>query len=168
MKKLYFILSILLLVACISINGVDKAYSWGSAAGDGTNYRQLQEVAIFFNNSGLTLSAGDVVILDTSGTAGTTLGSYVTVTNSADSVLAVGVVKSVSVVDQRPVAVVTKGPVQARCADVTDGVTSGSAVGSAIVQKQCGGGTNLGIALEGGTSVNYDEITIWVDPTGAD
>lgn len=150
-----------------------NVFGWGSAGSDGKNYRSLQETAIFFNNSGATLSAGDVVILDTAGTgvtAGTTLGGYVTRTTSADSVLAVGVVLSTSVADQRPVAVVTKGPADTFCLDATDAVTINTAVGTTTTAGRCGGGSNLGIALEAGDGQDAEPggIVIWVAPTGAD
>ena len=34
------------------IIAVQEAHAWGAATGDGQDYRQLQETAIFFNNSG--------------------------------------------------------------------------------------------------------------------
>lgn len=168
MKKLLF-LFFALFVSFASVQ--DKAYGWGATGGDGTNYLAIQEVAVFFNNSGATMSAGDVVILDSTGTAGTTLGAYVTKATAADSVLAVGVVKSTSVADQRPVAVVTKGPVDTRCSDSSDAVTTLTAVGTSGIASQpgyCGGGTNLGIALEAGAGTDNDTLMIWVQPTGAD
>lgn len=168
-KRLFSVLAALTLLFGVAKFG----YCWGSTGGDGTNYRQLQETAIFFNNSGSTLTAGMVVILDTAGSgvsAGTTLGSYVTTVSGADSVLAVGVVNSTSVADQRPVSVVTKGPADTLCMDSTDAVTINTAVGTTTSAGRCGGGTNLGIALEAGSGANNEEggMVIWVDPTGAD
>ena len=84
---------------------------------------------------------------------------------------ATGVVKSVSAADQTPVIVVTKGPVETTCSDSSDGVTQFAAVGlsgTAGRGNECGGGTNLGIALEAGDGTNSDELRVWVDPTGAD
>ena len=186
MRKLFTSLAILLFV-CVAISGiaVTNAHAWGSASGDGGDYHQLQETAIFFNNSGTTLSQGDVVVLDVDGTnvtTGTDLGSYVTTTAQeddshyeADSVLAVGVVLSSSVADQHPVVVVTKGPALTTAADSTDAVTEFAAVGTITSDHAltaggpyCGGGTNLGIALEAGDGTDGDQIIVWVDPTGAD
>lgn len=172
-------LSLAVLLSVFAFSGIaTNVYGWGSASGDGMNYRQLQETAIFFNNSGTTLSGGDVVLLDVDGagvSTGTTLGSYVTTESQesgphygADSLLAVGVVLSTSVANQRPVAVVTKGPALTTCADSTDAVTQFAAVGSTLNSASCGGGTNLGIALEAGDGTNDDQLIIWVSPTGAD
>src|SRR3990167_2257617 len=173
-------LSLAILLSVFAFSGIStNAYGWGSASGDGSDYRQLQETAIFFNNSGATLSAGDVVVLDVDGegvSTGTTLGSYVTTTEQeadthygADSVLAVGVVLSTSVADQRPVAIVTKGPALTTCDDSTDAVTEFTAVGTQSYTANsaaCGGGTNLGISLEAGAGTDSDSLIIWVDPTG--
>ena len=167
MKKINSLFLALLMV--FAINGL--SWGWGGATGDGSDYKMLQETAVFFNNSGGSLSTGDVVILDTAGTgvtADTTLGGYVTTTASADSVLVVGVVLSASVADQRPVVVVTKGVARVFCQDNSDAVSINTAVGSTTLAKQCGGGTNLGIALEAGTGNNSDLITVWISPTGAD
>lgn len=171
MKKA-ILLSVLLFALVFAFNGT--AFGWGTTSGDGKNYQQVQETAVFFNNSGRHLGHGVAVILDTSGTgvsAGSyTLGSYVTVTNSADSLLAVGVVK-IPAADQSPVVVVTKGPIDTYAADSTDVVSSGTAVGTAgtIAESgMIGGGTNLGIALEAGAGTDRDYIVIWVSPTGAD
>jgi len=179
MKKL-FTFSALLFAVVLMSSGV--AFGWGAAGSDGSNYQALQETAVFFNNSGGTLSAGDVVIIDPSGpgvATGTTLGAYVSTyqarsvagTTAADNLLAIGVVKSTSVADQRPVAVVTKGPALTTCADSGDAVTQFAAVGTSggtETADQCGGGTNLGIALEAGDGTDGDSLIIWVDPTGAD
>jgi hypothetical protein len=148
-----------------------EAHAWGTAGGDGTNFGMLQETAVFFNNEGGTLSVGDAVELDLNGTAGTTLGAYVEKCDSADSVLAVGVVKSASVADQRPAVVVTKGPIDTLAMDSADAVTGGSAVGcttATTTTGKIGGGTNLGIALENGDATDTGLLFIWVDPTGAD
>lgn len=178
MKKFYFIIFALLFAVCLAFNGANKVYGWGTTAGDGSDFRQLQETAVFFNNSGQTMSAGQVVLIDLDGTgvaANTTLGAYVELAaaSGADSILVVGVVKSTTAIDQGPVVVVTKGPVDTMCADSSDAVTSGSAVGTSghTLLGQCGGGTNLGVALEAGDGADATtaaNVFIWVDPTGAD
>ena len=168
MSKKLFSLTALLFAFVLAFNGA--AFGWGTAGGDGSNYGQLQETAVFFNNAGTRLVHGNAVVLDLDGTgvtAGTTLGAYVERTTSADSVLAVGVVKVASD-DQTPVIVVTKGPIDTLAQDSSDAVTSGAAVGTATTAGTIGGGTNLGIALEAGAGTDGDYLFIWVDPTGAD
>mgnify|MGYP001572622259 CR=1 FL=1 len=176
MKKMN-VLSALLFAGILAFCGATKVFAWGSASGDASDYRQIQETAIFFNNSGSTLVAGDVVILDTyraGVSTGSTLGAYVTLSDGAasakaDSILAVGVVLSTSIADQRPVAVVTKGPALTECDDSSDAVTNRTAVGtSGLDAGNCGGGTNLGISLEAGDGTDGDDLIIWVAPTGAD
>jgi hypothetical protein len=165
MKK--FSLFALLIALVLTVSGV-------CFAGDGSDYRQLQETAVFFNNSGSTISSGDVVILDTAGTgvtAGSTLGAYVKIAPaSADSVLVVGVVgeSQSACLDQTPVIVVTKGPVDTFAADSSDAVTIDTAVGTSVVSGYAGGGTNLGIALEAGDGTDSGKLIVWVAPTGAD
>lgn len=163
-KHNLFILALLVMVLAIPF----KAFSWGATGLDGKNFGQLQETAVFYNNSGQSLTAGLAVILDTSGTAGTTLGGYITISATADSVLAVGVTKDTCPASSSCV-VVTKGPAKVYASDSTDAVTSGSAVGTTATREgYIGGGTNLGIALEAGDGTDGDEIYIWVAPTGAD
>ncbi len=168
MIKKLFSLTTLLFALVLAFNGV--AFGWGTTSGDGSDYGQLQETAVFFNNSGVKLVHGTGVVLDLDGTgvtAGTTLGAYVETVNTADSILAVGVVKIASE-DQTPVVVVTKGPIDTRAYDSTDAVSSGSAVGTTTgIKGLVGGGTDLGIALEAGDGTNDSYIYIWVDPTGA-
>jgi len=176
MKKLFLIAALLLASVFVG----NAAFSMGTSGGDGGNFAMSQETAVFFNNSGETMSAGQVVILDTAGTgveAASTLGSYVTLTSSADSVLVVGVVKSLTSLDQTPVVVVTKGAIDTQCADSGDAVSINTAVGSTTVgagggtvngKGLCGGGTNLGVALEAGDGTDSGKLYIWVNPTGAD
>lgn len=178
MKNLNFIYS-LLLMSFLSLSVTGKVWAWGATGSDGSNGQALQETAVFFNNAGETMTAGTVAVLDTGGSGvatGTTLGAYVTTPSDfaaegtkADTILAVGVVKSTAS-DQRPVVVITKGPADTLIDDSSDAVTLRTAVGVSGLagSDNAGGGTNLGIALEGGSGSDSDQIYIWVDPTGAD
>lgn len=169
MKK-YFSLVALLFALVFAFNGV--AFGFGSTGGDGSNYRALQETAVFLNASNATLTTGQAVILETNTseiTSGTTLGAAVTTVTSADSIMVVGVVSEGSYLDGTPVVVITKGPAQARCADSSDAIAGSAAVGTTTLSAgYVGGGTNLGIALENGDGTDGDLAYIWVDPTGAD
>jgi len=163
MKK---IMSLALLFALVlAFNGV--AFGWGS--GDGSNYGQLQETAVFYNNSGAKLVHGQAVILDTSATAATTLGAYVTtVAASADSKLVVGVVKEPAAIAS-PVIVVTRGPIDTLMQDSSEAVTTGTAVGTAgSGTAGCvGAGAGLGVSLEAGSATDGEYDYIWVQPTGS-
>ena len=168
MKKL-FSLSILLIVSVFMISGI--AFGWGS--GDGSDYGQLQETTVFFNNSGAKMVHGQAVILDVSGTgvtAATTMGAYVTmVTGTADSNYVVGVVKEASL-DQTPVIVVTRGPIDTLVADSSEAISAGSQVGTAgtAIQGAVGVGTNLGVALEAGDGTDGSYLFVWVNPSNSD
>jgi len=182
MRKFLSLLIIPLLV--FSFSGM--AFGWGSTGGDGSDYHQLQETAVFYNNTVSTqpdttrMYHGQAVILDLDGTgvtSGTTLGAYVELpahgNAGGDSVLVVGVVAEASsngFAVSSPVVVVTKGAALAQITDAADAVTGGNAVGTcdAIGAGNVGDGSNLGIALENGDGTDSDEIIIWVDPTGAD
>ena len=172
MKKYLSLLIIPLFVLTFS----GMAFGWGSTGGDGSDYGQLQETAVFFNNSGVKLVHGNPVVLDTDSsasttdpvkiapTAGTTLGACVERTSSADDILAVGVVKVASE-NQTPVIVVTRGPIDTLVIDSTDAITEGSAVGTSGTGT-AGGGYHLGLALEDGDGTDGSYCYIWVQPTG--
>lgn len=165
MKKL-FSLSILLIVSIFMVSGI--AFGWGS--GDGSDYGQLQETAVFYNNSGVRLIHGMAVILDTSGTAATTLGAYVTVgAASADSNYVVGVVKEAADIGM-PVVVVTRGPIDTLVQDSSEAISAGSQVGTAGSGEKgaVGVGTNLGVALEAGDGTDGSYLYIWVSPSNSD
>ena len=171
-------------IMAVSLLGYSQiAHAWGTTGGDGSRFSQLQETAVFFNNSGSTLTVGMVVVLDTGGdgvATGTTLGSYVTLTGTgqpsaeaADSTKTIGVVKSTSVANQKPVVVVTRGPIDTLCADSGDAVTEGSSVGTSDVltingDGLCGDGTNLGVALEAGDGTDTGNIFVWVQGIGSE
>ena len=141
--------------------------------------------AYYFNNSGGALTSGSVVILDVSGTGvnGATvsgddaaradvdadssdgdvdnIGTYITTTTSADHDLVAGVVDDDSCADQAYCRVQVRGPRRVQCADSSDAVTSGQAVGTTTVAGNCGGGSGLGRALEAGNGA--DGGVLWVD-----
>ncbi|KKL15239.1 hypothetical protein LCGC14_2507580, partial [marine sediment metagenome] len=178
----------LLLIPLIVFSLSGTVFGWGSTGGDGERYTQLQETAVFLNNTA-TSGAGDIddqtayhgmaMILDLDGSgvsSGTTLGAYVEKpaqgSGDADSILVVGVVANASTAGFAagfPVVIVTKGAAFAMIEDSSDAVTSGSAVGCGgiVGAGNVGGGTNLGIALEAGDGTDADEIVIWVAPAGS-
>lgn len=175
MKKIFSLFA-LLFALVFAFNGV--VFGWGSSGGDASDYGQLQETAVFFNNSGAKLVHGQAIVLDLDSTAsstapikiaptaGTTLGTCVeTLTASADSNLVIGVVKVASE-NQTPVIVVTRGPIDTITADASDGVSAGSAVGTAGSGEagSVGVGSGLGVALEAGAGTDGDYIYTWVQP----
>lgn len=161
MKKGKFAFTALLFLSVLLISRA--AFGWGSTGGDGSNYGALQETAVFYNNSDTQLLAGNVVVIDRSATATTTLGAYVTRTIVPDSIEVMGIVKTESANDT-PVVVVTRGPIQARALDSSDPVYAGTAVGTSTTAGYIGGGKRTGFALEAGDGTDTDELWIWVDP----
>lgn len=165
MKKL-FILSVLLIGLVIS----GTVYPWGSTGGDGSSIYTLQETAVFFNNSGSTLWTGAVVVIDltsSDATTGTTLGSYVTVTNKTDSNLVVGTVK-IAADDNMPVVVITHGPADTSYQGSSDGHTSiGDTVGTTNKNGYAGAGSRLGFIMENITT-DGSEAWMWINPHNAE
>ena|SRR3990167_111758 len=170
MKKLMSLVALLFALG-LAFNGA--CFAWGTSGGDGSNYGQLQETAVFFNNSGAKLVHGQAVVLDLDGTGvttGTTMGAYVeTLIATADSNLAVGVVK-VAADDQTPVIVVTRGPIDALVNDSSEAIAAASTVGTggSGTTGTIGAGSNLGIALEAGAGTDGDYLYIWVCPANSD
>lgn len=179
MKKLLSILLVPLFVFTFS----GTVFGWGSTGGDGSDYRQLQETAVFYNNtaagahSDYSVYHGQAVILDTDGSdvsSGTTMGAYIekpaSGSGNADSVLVVGVAAGSGGpwLVSRPIVVVTKGPALVQVEDLSDAIAAGDSVGCGDIlgEGSIGEGTNLGIALEAGDGTDGDEIIIWVSPTG--
>jgi hypothetical protein len=167
MKKILFIIPFLV----FAINGI--AFGWGTTGGDGTTYGQLQETAVFYNNTGEKIYSGWACTIDTTATAATTLGAYVNCVDAADSRYVVGVAKYTAVTGG-PVVVITRGPALVESADSTDALTAGSSVGTTTLTSGggsseadaiggfVGGGAELGVAMENGDGTDHDEIWIWV------
>ena len=174
MKQSIRILSVLLLT-CLVFSGT--VYPWGSAGGDGSRADSIREAAIFFNNSGGALVAGDIVVLDLTGTgvtAGTTSGAYVTTTTTADATHVVGVCQDAAL-DQQSVRVITRGAALTNVLGLTDPVSTGSLVGTSTTagfggQHGSAKGVatgSVGIALDstsGADAVDTAQIWVFVNP----
>jgi len=88
MRKLSLLVLSALLVLSFS------TFSWAEqspTSATGTRYTDNQVFTIAYNNSGADVTSNSIVILDTSATAGTTLGAYFTTDTSGDSNLILGV-----------------------------------------------------------------------------
>jgi len=160
-KLIFSIIAPLILVFAVS--GV--VFGWGTTGGDASDYRQLQETAVFYNDAGTEIIYGQVVVMDRdAGTAGTTLGTRVDLTSTADNPEVMGVALSTDSSDGERVVVVTRGPAEVYCNDSNDAVNTGSLVGTTNVAGRAGGGIGLGRALEDGNGTDNELIMIWVDP----
>ncbi len=160
---------------------------------------QHSEYEFYFNNSGAVMPSGTVVVQDRTGTGVnvgisgslttvprgaaranvdtdssdgdvTNVGTYITTTTSNDSAEVVGVVDDDSCADQTYCRVQIYGPRLVRCAQSSDAVTTGSAVGSANgVSGRMGGGNGLGVALSACTATSDNAIGwVFIRPGGND
>ena len=150
----------------------------------------------FFNNSGVILSSGNPVVIDVDGTgvnsvtesvegpAGTqrnevdvnasdgdvtNLGTYIEITQTADSGYVIGVIDADTCANQSYCRTQVRGPRLVLCADLTDAVGAGTLVGTTTLAGQCGDSAAsaegaLGIALEAGDGTDLDPIMVWIDP----
>lgn len=193
MKKFKIsIISALLFVGILAFSGV--VYPWGAATGDGSRANAIRETAVFFNNSGGTIAQGSIVIVDTRATetgtaaggdlqqavtAGTTMGSYITTTSTADASGVVGVVLggtagSVDCGNQSACIVVTKGPVDTLILDVTDAVSAGDVIATSTTagfggkfDGTCNGQSNtcvVGNILENGDGDDIGKAIVYIKP----
>lgn len=162
----------LMATAMVLLLPTSLAFAWGAAGGDGSDVGQLQELAVFTNNSGGTLTSGTVVVLDLTATVGSTRGAYMTTTSTDSATNVLGVLKSSSVIDGAPGVVITRGPALALHAGATDPTSAaGDVIGAANgVAGQFGNASNLGINMEaiGGRGADYGLLWIWVNPTNGD
>lgn len=165
----HFKISALLIVGLFVFSGA--VHPWGATGGDGTRAAAIQETAVFYNNSEFTMTEGMIVVKDNSGgTAGTTLGAYVTITTSADASTIVGVVKSSSAAADTPVVVITKGPADTLVLDSSDPITISQYVGTGTTRGYGGacagnaGAGYLGQAMEVGDGTDTGRVWVWVDP----
>lgn len=131
----------------------------------GNVYTDEQVFIRAYNNSGAIVSENQVVILDTSATAGTTLGSYFTITTSTDSSYVMGVT------DQQ----VAKGDIGRICVrgphkvQITANPTAGQNMGTGSTYGKATASTAtttatgiLGTALAASTSGST--WWVWVNP----
>lgn len=88
MKKLYlFIFSALMILGLSTQVRAEMSPSTAT----GKSYLDNQVFTMAYNNSGSDITSNAIVILDTSATAGSTLGAYITTDTAGDSNLVIGV-----------------------------------------------------------------------------
>lgn len=159
-----------LLIVGLMVSGV--TFGWSTTGGDGTRFSQIRETAVFHNNSGATITQGMIVVIDTTASAASTLGSYVTTTSTADSSGVVGVVLDASCADGTACVVVTKGVADTLILDATDPVATGNVIGTSTTTGYGGrwGTTTgtvgkLGRALENGDGTDTGFVYVYVNPS---
>lgn len=160
-----------LILSAFLLLGVSQAKAEvGVSAYTGTDYREQQVFTYVYNNSGSELTYNSVVILDTSATAGSTLGAYFTTTTTADSPYVFGVtdqtIKSgevgrVCVRGPHTVRLTTESGLAAGDIVATSG-TAGKAVEYSTSDGTVGG--YLGTAIVDNTTTFEDRWWIIVNP----
>lgn len=159
MKKLFMFLAMVMLSAVVYAES-------STIGGKGTNYREQVVNVIMYNNSGAEVSENSVVILDNSGTAGTTLGSYFTTATAADSVYVCGVTDQTIGIGQSG-RVTVRGPHKVYMAKpAAAGVTVGTCADAGVATPNTSTSNlsgKLGYTLQANLSDDV-ETYIWVAP----
>lgn len=81
-------LAIFLLLGMVS---VVKAEDSATGYGNPVSFRDQQVFVVAYNNNASSIARDNVVVLDTGGTSGSTLGAYINTTTTTDSVNVFGV-----------------------------------------------------------------------------
>ncbi len=165
MKKLcIFVISALLVLGI----AYQARAEMSPSSATGKSYLDNQVFTIAYNNSGVAITSNAVVILDVTGTAGSTLGAYITTSATPDSPYNFGVT-------DETIAIGSTGRVCIRGAHkvwmtatptagqkVTNGATAGK--GTASTTTTTGAGTvGVALAVTSGTSTGggTDGTDIW-------
>lgn len=170
MKKFSIILLSALLVLGFSLQA--RAES-SATAYTGKSYTEQQVFTFVYNNSGSEIQSNSVVILDNSGTdvaAGSTLGSYITTTATADSVYVFGVTDE-TIAAGAVGRVCIRGPHLVLDTDSThaEGTTilaTSTTAGETTTYSTADGtaGGQLGLVIEQTASEGPDYCWVWVNP----
>ena len=107
MKKLsIFVISALLVLGLTAQVRAEQS----PATASGKVYTDNQVFTMAYNNSGADITSNSIVILDTSGTAGSTLGAYITTSTSADNKYVFGVTEDATCSSGTSCRVCIRGP----------------------------------------------------------
>lgn len=163
MKKFsIFVISALLILGIISPVWAEQSSSTAS----GKRYEENQVFTIAYNNSTSDMVSNAVVIIDTTGTVGSTLGAYITTTTTADSPYVFGVTDEAIAASQSG-RVCIRGPHYVRhLGTATAGdlsATSGVAgVARVYATADATAGGYLGRIIAGAGN----DVLVWVNPQG--
>ena len=171
MKKLIFVISALFVFGI----AYQARAEMSPSAVAGNSYLDNQVFTIMYNNSGSSITSNAVVALDVTGTAGSTLGSYIT-TVSTDSPYVIGVTDE-TIADGSTGRVCIRGPHKAWFVmgseptagqNITAATTAGRAAASTTTTTAAGH-VGVALAVTSGTythdSADGSDIWwIWVNP----
>ena len=168
MKKLsIFIISALLLLGLVSQVRAEQSPQTAT----GTRYQDNQVFTVAYNNYTSEISANSVVVLDTTATANSTLGAYITGTTTADDKYVFGVTDE-AIGSGKSGRICIRGPhvVWTQYSNLAAGAIAAPAgyLGSATTYSASDGtaGGQLGYALgaEYTNSTGNHSDWIWVNP----
>ena len=126
MKKLFILFALLMLGVSTELRAETS-----TSTSSGTRYYENQVYITAYNDSGAAISSNQVVILDTTETAGTTLGAYVTRTTTANDSRVVGVTHD-SIPDGQAGAVCVRGPHRVMVVNTDAGAVAQYSVGASM------------------------------------
>lgn len=140
-----------------------------TASATGSSYLDNQVYTMAYNNSGSDITSHSVVILDTSGTAGSTLGAYITTTTTADHWAVAGVTVDPNCVAGTPCRVCIRGPIEVLFTSATHvtgtiaatSTTAGEATTYSTADGTVGG--HLGKII-GSSDLGGFYAWVWVEP----
>ena len=165
MKKLFIIaLSVLLVFSCTQVQAESSATAFS-----GKRYEEMEVHVVAYNNGSTAISDNSAVIIDVTGTAGSTLGAYIEEVATADSVYAFGVAGEDIAIGSVG-KVVVKGARQLHVVGSGVGIIAGdllatSSVAAGLVQEystaDATAGGVIGVAL---AAPSGGRVWCWVNP----
>lgn len=141
MKKLFIVLLSALFIFGIAYQ-VRAEQSSSSASG--TNYYDNQVYTIGYNNSGADISSNSLVVIDTTGTAGSTLGAYITTTTTQGHNFVFGVTDEV-IADGTSGRICIRGPHKV-LVNTAPSIAGATMISSTVAGKADGGQALLNVA----------------------
>lgn len=159
MKKINLVLAAFLLLGVASVRAENSATGYSNPV----NFRDQQVFVAAYNNSASTIAINNAVVLDSTGTAGSTLGAYINTSTTtddpyifgvADEAIAAGTVGRVCI--RGPHKVVWTGPGKG-------GVTSGNVISNASTTAGTVGPTTTSSGTDRGILGKVINITATTD-----
>ena len=165
MRKLFIVLISALLVGV----STQARAEISTTTFTGDRFEEQQVIVMCYNNSGSDIESNAVVILDVSATEGSTLGTYITTTATADDSYVFGVTDEV--IEAGEVGrICVRGPHLVYDLDSTHAVrailATSTTVGRTTTYATSDGttGGQLGQVIDASVAEGVDYCTVWVNP----
>jgi len=163
-----------LLVLClfVSVLLVFNSQVWAEQSSQTANGRVYVDNQVFtmaYNNSGSEIQSNNVVILDTTGTAGSTLGAYITTSTTADDYRVFGVTDE-TIATGAVGRVVIRGPHEVLDADSTHAAAAilacSTTAGVTTTYSTSDGTTGgyLGHVVGASSDLGPNYAWVWINP----